>query len=429
MSQAPDVLEALDEIESVAAELCGLRNVITAQLIDLIVRLDADDLWQSTGARSLEHWVAWKCGMSTAHATDLVTTARRRDALPETMAGLADGVISEDQAAVIARRAPDGTDGEFATLARSATVSQLITALRITQRAQPPAPAPAPEPLPTDEPPAPQPEPDVDRTVSAWFDDSGVWQARVRLPLEEGAYADQALRAHKDALVQEWKRARKAAEKAGVEELSPPPFPTLADAFVRLCERGLDVAARERPHADRTTVVLHVDVETRAAGLHLGPALTEAERRYLSCDATFETWFERDGEVIGAARTTRKITRRMRRALERRAGGCCEVPGCSATAGLHAHHIWHWEDGGPTELWNLLLVCPVHHRLHHRGVITIRGPATDPQVTDRRGRLLSGSGLARPPSEPFPDAPAYRHVPGERAQWKWFDPPIVRSPN
>lgn len=427
MSEAPAVLEALDEIESAAAELCGQRAAITAQLIELIGRLDTDDLWESTGARSLEHWVAWKCGMSSSHATDLVTTARRRHALPETLAGMAQGVISEDQVAVIARKAPDGTDAAFAELARSATVSQLRTALRFTQRAQPPTPAPAPDDEPG-HPPGPPAQPRVDRSVSTWFDDLGSWHARVELPSDEGAYADQALAAHMEALVQEWKRAREAAKDAGIEELSPPPFPTVADALLRLCERGLDVAAHERPHCDRTKVIVHLDIEARVADLHLGPALTDAERRYLACDATFETWFERDGEVIGAARASRKIPRRLRRALERR-DRCCRVPGCGATAGLHAHHIVHWEDGGPTELWNLVLVCPYHHRLHHRGGITIRGPADRLEVVDRRDRLLSGASLARPPSRPFPEAPLYQHVPGERAQWKWYDPPVVSTDN
>lgn len=422
LSAAPDVLAALDAADAEAAELCGQRNAITARLVSLIGRLDEDGLWVSSGARSLEHWVTWKCGMSTAHARDLVEMARRSQELPETMAGMAEGVLSEDQVAVIARKAPAGTDAHFAGLARHASVSQLNTALRITQRAQPSTPEPAPDGEPVD----PPVEPEADRTVSTWTDRFGAWHARVQLPVEEGVYADQALQAHKDALVQEWKRAREAAKDAGIEELSPPPFPTLADAFVRLCERGLDVAAAERPHADRTTVVLHVDVESRLGDLHLGPALTDAERRYLSCDATFETWFERDGTPIGAARTTRSIPRRLRRALERR-DGSCRVPGCGATAGLHAHHIVHWEDGGPTELWNLVLVCPFHHRLHHRGGITIRGPADRLEVTDRRDRLLSGGSLARPPSEPFPEAPRYQHVAGERAQWKWYDPPVVRS--
>lgn len=31
-------------------------------------------------------------------------------------------------------------------------------------------------------------------------------------------------------------------------------------------------------------------------------------------------------------------------------GSCCVVPGCGATRGLPAHHLIHWEDGGPTDL-------------------------------------------------------------------------------
>ncbi len=96
-----------------------------------------------------------------------------------------------------------------------------------------------------------------------------------------------------------------------------------------------------------------------------------------------EVWFHRDGQVIGAGRTTRTINRRLRRALEYR-HPTCAVPGCGATRGLHAHHIRHWEDGGATELHNLVLLCPYHHRLHHRGAITITGPPDNLTVTDSR---------------------------------------------
>jgi hypothetical protein len=35
---------------------------------------------------------------------------------------------------------------------------------------------------------------------------------------------------------------------------------------------------------------------------------------------------------------------------------------------LHAHHILHWADGGPTDADNLMLLCGYHHRLvHERG--------------------------------------------------------------
>ena len=166
---------------------------------------------------------------------------------------------------------------------------------------------------------------------------------------------------------------------------------------------------------------MHLDVNDRAARLHLGPMLTENERRYLMCDATFQAWFTRDGEPIGAGRTTRQISRRLRRALEHR-DPTCAVPGCGATRGLHAHHIRHWEDGGPTELSNLVLICPYHHRLHHRGVITIRGPGHTVTVVDTAGRHLSAGSLARAPSRPPPAVAPYPGPTGERADWKWYQP-------
>ena len=190
---------------------------------------------------------------------------------------------------------------------------------------------------------------------------------------------------------------------------------------MRLVEAGWDAEVARRPHGHHTTVVVHVDVEQRAAALHLGPLLSEADRRYLTCDATCEVWFERDGEVIGAGRATRQINRRLRRALEHR-HPTCAVPGCGATRGLHAHHIRHWEDGGPTELFNLVLVCPYHHRLHHRGVITITGPADDLIVTDSSGQPLSAGSLARPPNLPPPVVAPSPGPTGERADWWWYEP-------
>ena len=44
----------------------------------------------------------------------------------------------------------------------------------------------------------------------------------------------------------------------------------------------------------------------------------------------------------------------------------CPEPGCTlGPAFCEAHHIWHWEDGGPTNLDNLKLLCWYHHRKHH----------------------------------------------------------------
>ena len=223
---------------------------------------------------------------------------------------------------------------------------------------------------------------------------------------------------HLDALITEWKLDH--GNGAGDPDQRPP-LPSTGEAFIRLVEAGWDAEAARRPHGQHTTVVMHLDVEQRAAALHLGPLLSEAERRYLSCDATCEVWFERAGQLIGAGRATRLINRRLRRALEHRQPSCA-VPGCGATRGLHAHHIRHWEDGGATELANLVLICPYHHRLHHRGVITITGPATQLSVTDSAGRPLSPGSLARPPDHPPPAVPPYPGPTGERADWWWYQP-------
>jgi hypothetical protein len=37
--------------------------------------------------------------------------------------------------------------------------------------------------------------------------------------------------------------------------------------------------------------------------------------------------------------------------------------------------VWHWLDGGPTDLDNLALVCRAHHRaVHEDGWRLVRGP-------------------------------------------------------
>lgn len=400
-----------DAVESELAELCGQRNAIDGRIAELLAEVDGEGLLHGTGVKSLEHFATWQLGCTRGRARDLAAIARRLEDLPVTTGLLRGGLLSVDQVAVIAHRAPTGTDQAYADLAQLATVSQLQRALRAERT------RPAPQPA---SPPSAPP----DRQVSTWWDDDDTWNAHVRLPKTDGAVADAALRSHLDALVNEWKRANGDNEDRRQRDETAPPFPTLADAFLRLLEHGWDADATTRPHAHRTTVVLHVDMGSKVADLHLGPALTDAERRYLCCDAKVETWFERDGTPIGAARTTREIPRRLRRALEHR-DRCCQVPGCGATVSLHAHHLIHWEDGGPTELWNLALVCPFHHRAHHAGSITIRGPAARLRVTDRRGRLLTAGGLARPPSGPSIDAETYRHPTGEPFIEHWFQLPSL----
>ncbi|KAA0120469.1 HNH endonuclease signature motif containing protein [Mycolicibacterium sp. P9-22] len=403
-------------------ELTGQRNAIDGRLVEIIAEIDGagtpegNSLWGATGCRSIEALVAWKTGVSPRRAQTMVAVAHRLAELSHCAQGLREGRLSLDQIGVIAENAAEGSDEHYAELVQVATVTQLRTAVKQ-------------EPQPEPEQQKPEPTRKITKTEG---DDSTTW--RITLPKVEAAKFEAGLNSHRDALVADWKRDHDAEDSIDPEDGSKrqydaeskvseqaPPFPNTVDAFMSLVEAGWDAEVAARPHGQHTTVVVHVDVEKPVAALHLGSALTADDRQYLLCDATCEVWFERHGRPIGAGRTTRTISRRLRRALEHR-DQTCVVPGCGAARGLHAHHLVHWEDGGPTELWNLVLVCPFHHRQHHRGVITLTGPADTLKVTDENGDTLTGASLARPPTTPPPDVPPCPGPLGERAQWWWYTP-------
>jgi len=399
---APDALGVLFEE---LAELAGQRNAIDGRIVEIAAQIEREELCGATGARSVAALVAWKLGVSSTTAHTITTVASRLQEFPRCVRGMRQGRLSLDQVGVIAARAGAGSDAHYAQLAHSATVAQLRTAIKLEPRPQPePEPAPGPEPrgsITTS----------GDERFTCW---------KITLPAVEAAMFDTALGAHRDALIADWKRDHEATgATAGAG--SRPPMPGTLEAFLRLVEAGWDAEAAARPHAQRTTVVVHLDAERPTAALHLGPLLSDVDRRYLTCDATGEVWLRRRGQVIGAGRTTRTVSRRLRRVLEHR-DRTCVVPGCDATRGLHAHHIRHWEDGGPTDPANLVLLCPYHHRAHHRGLITITGPATTLTVTDTDGHPLHPGSLAHPPTTPPPAVPPCPGPTGERAQWWWYQP-------
>lgn len=396
----------------------GQRNAVDARIVEIVAELDHGNLVGMTGCRSMSALVAWKTGSSASTANTIAAIAHRLAEFPRCVAGMREGRLSLDQVGAIAKKAGPGSDEHYAALAESATVSQLNTALKME-----PPPEPEPDPwrdAPPDRAPEPPPRPSITKTHS----DEQCTYWKIKLSALDAATFDAAVQSHLDAAVAEWKRAH---EDDGLPAELRPPFPTTGEASMSLVEAGFDADAVRRPHGQRSTVVAHLDVNERVANLHLGPLLSDSDRRYLLCDATCEVWFERDGQPIGAGRATRTISRRLRRALEFR-HPTCAVPGCGATRGLHAHHIVHWEDGGLTELDNLVLVCPFHHRLHHRGGITITGPAPHITVTDHEGNELSSGSLARPPNHPPPDVGPYRGPTGDRAQWKWYTPFEPKAP-
>lgn len=257
------------------AELISQRNAIDGRIVEIVAEIDRDELCGMTGARSVSALVAWKTGCSPANAHTITTIAGRLGELPRCAAGMREGRLSADQVGVIAARAGEGSDEHYAEPAAGATVNQLRTAVKLEPR---PDPEPRPEPRPA---------------FTTTTTEHGSCY-RITLPHLDAAKFDAALASHREALIAEWKRAGEGTLD------QRPRMPNTVEAFMRLIEAGWDTEAARRPHGQHTTVVVHLDVEQRAGALHLGPLLTDAERRYLTCDATCEVWFERHGEVIGA---------------------------------------------------------------------------------------------------------------------------------
>ncbi|WP_156425466.1 MULTISPECIES: 13E12 repeat family protein, partial [unclassified Mycobacterium] len=300
-------LERLEELFGQLEELSGQRNAIDGRIVEIVAELDHDNLWGITGARSVKALVAWKLGMAEATAKTVAAIADRFEEFPRCTAEMSQGRLSLDQVGVIAQRAGHGSDEHYAKLASVATVNQLRTATKL-------------EPRPT-----PDPKPEPQRSIRKHTDEHYTYY-RIKLPHVEAATFDAALQLHLEALITEWKREHDTGEPAGDQQ---PAFPTLTDAFLRMVESAWDAEVARRPHGQHTSVIVHCDVDKRAGWLYLGSLLSEADRQYLLCDASCEVWLERRGQLIGAGRTTRQISRRLRRALEHR-DSTCVVPGCEA---------------------------------------------------------------------------------------------------
>ena len=88
-----------------------------------------------------------------------------------------------------------------------------------------------------------------------------------------------------------------------------------------------------------------------------------------------------DGIPIDVGRSKRLATATQRRALET-IHTTCAIPECD-TPYHHCqiHHIDYWENGGPTNLDNMVPLCTRHHHLAHEGRWTLSLNPTTRTVT------------------------------------------------
>ena len=153
----------------------------------------------------------------------------------------------------------------------------------------------------------------------------------------------------------------------------------IADAAIALDAAALSGGAfgvsSLAPTARMLTIVDYdVLKQTLSGRLADGTTLAPATVRRLACDAEIiPAVFGSDGVPIDVGRGERLATPIQRALLATRDGGC---RGCGVRPEwCYAHHIWHWVDGGPTDLDNLVLLCQSCHTSVHEGGRAIRREA------------------------------------------------------
>ena len=142
----------------------------------------------------------------------------------------------------------------------------------------------------------------------------------------------------------------------------------LVDVFaMAMNSPELPTQAGERVHITVTLPFETLRAQMGKATLNLESQISAWEARFWACDSTvIPCCLGENGEVLDMGRAKRLITPGQRRALYLRDRGCA-FPGCTRPPrNCQGHHIIHWDDGGPTDLANLVLLCEHHHRVVHR---------------------------------------------------------------
>ncbi len=115
--------------------------------------------------------------------------------------------------------------------------------------------------------------------------------------------------------------------------------------------------------------------------------------RTVPVDAATLAAAECDAVLLGdendlESRASRTIPKQVRDVVWLRDEGRCRVPGCRATRNCDVHHVIPWADGGTHDPSNLVVLCSGHHKLLHRGLLSIKGCAPDQLTFERDGQPL-----------------------------------------
>lgn len=357
-----------EDVVRSSIEIAARLSATQAALLDMIAVIDERQLWRADGCLSVEDWVSFTYQVSRRTAHEWVEAARALEGLPNLSDAFASGELSWDKTRAVSMLATPESDATLTDEARQTDVKHLERGARRARAASL--------------------EDANSRHRDRFFAmRRSITMGGVRL---SGFLPD----VDGETLIKAIERLADDVPKDPETGLYPRYDARCADALVDIAAGSL---SREQPtHGERSMVVTHVEVsgDSMTAETESGITLARQTAERLMCDSVAELVLERDGEGVisdasgvdgtggaGAsedragkgrpAKNPRFPNRRMRRRLVHRDQGC-RFNGCCRTRLLHAHHIKHWP-GGPTEDYNLVMLCRYHHRLVHEGGWMIRG--------------------------------------------------------
>ena len=320
-------------------------------------RLETTGAFAAEGAVSIGAWLRDKARMTSRQAAAMIAEGRFLDRFSAVADAALSGTLSHGQVDTLRRRCRTKLrsilDGQQHEMVENLSVRDIADTELFCQLWKQRAEAEVAETEPPAEP---------DRSLIMDRADDGAYLGRFVLDEPGGVQLQQALTT---ADVWEGKGDTRTRPQRLADALHD-----IAAFYNRNHDRN--ETARRHPNVD-----LSIDFSTLQGYMEAvtgaGDLLHHTTTETLLCDCALHRVLL-DGEQlpIGYGRAKYTVPRHLFRHMAARDGGC-RYPGCERPVNYtEGHHIWYWENGGPTDLWNLLLLCNRHHHLVHRQAIEVK---------------------------------------------------------